>query len=154
MTKPTRNRVLILVAVILAAAGVYFANMMLPGGALTGTTTPVPADWSQVEVPDVVRLETNPAEPYSVKIWSIPVGDKVYIHAGDNYNTWVQYIEKDPAVRLLVEDRLYDLHAERVTAEEEFAAFAVAYKARYNTEPRNRNVSEVYLFRLTARATG
>jgi len=151
LSKPTRNRVLILVAVILAAAGVYFANMMLPGGALTGTTTAVPDDWTDVSVPDIVELETNPADPYSVKIWSIPVGNLVYIHAGDNYATWVQHIEKDPSVRLLAEDRLYELHAERVTSAEEFAAFMVAYKERYDTEPRNKNISEVYLFRLSAK---
>ncbi|MBM4202965.1 MAG: hypothetical protein FJ194_02285 [Gammaproteobacteria bacterium] len=151
MKKPIRNRVLILVAVILAAAGVYYASMMMPGGALAGTVTPVPDDWSRVTVPDIVQLETNPAEPYSVKIWSIPVGDRVYIHAGANYARWVQHIETDPSVRLLVEDRLYELQAERVTSADEFAAFMVAYKERYDTEPRNKNISEAYLFRLSAR---
>ncbi len=145
-----RKKILIVVAVLLALGGAYFAQMMLPRGALEGVQTEVPSEWSGVNVPDVVELETNPTDPYSVKIWVVPVGDRMYVHAGDNYNQWVQNIEKDPSVRLLVEDQLYTLHAGRVTSAEEFAGFAQVYELRYDRRPRNENVDEVYLFRMTA----
>jgi hypothetical protein len=50
-----------------------------------------------------------------------------------------------------MDDRLYDLTATRVTDAAEFAAFSDAYETRYGLRPRNENVAEVYLFRLTAR---
>ena len=150
MNSYTKKRIgLLLGTIVLAGAG-YFAWMMLPGGALEGTPAPTPADWSTLTVPDVVELETNPVEPYSVKIWVVPMGDRMYVHAGDNHNQWVRHIEQDPAVRLLVGDSIYELTATRVTTDAEFSAFAAAYEARYGTQPRNTNVGEVYLFRLTA----
>lgn len=147
----TRKRIWIALAVILTTGGAYFAWMMMPDGALHGTLTPVPPAWEGSTVPDVVELETRPADPYSVKIWAVPVGDLMYVHAGDNHTRWVQHIEQDPAVRLKVEDRLYELDAQRVTSAEEFAGFAQAYEVRYGTRPRNENVDAVYLFRLAAR---
>jgi len=138
-------------AVIVVAGGTWFARMMLPGGALQGTLAPVPLTWDGTTIVDVVALETHRAEPYSVKIWIVPMGDRLYVHAGDNHNRWVQYIEQDPAVRVGNGDTLYELNAERVTAAEEFAGFADAYEVRYGTRPRNENVAEVYLFRLVAR---
>jgi hypothetical protein len=147
----TKKRIWIALAAIVAAGGVYFTWMMMPAGALHATPTPVPLAWESATVPDVVELETRPADPYSVKIWVVPVGDRMYVHAGDNYNRWVQHIEQDPAVRLKVEDRLYELQAQRVTSAEEFADFAQAYEARYGRRPRNENIDEVYLFRLAGR---
>lgn len=147
----TRKRIGMVLAAIVVAGGAYFSWMMLPSGALQGSLTPVPSSWEGTTVPDVVELETRPAEPYSVKIWVVPVGERMYVHAGDNYNRWVQHIEQDPAVRLKVEDRLYELDAQRVTSAEEFAGFARAYEARYGTRPRNENIDEVFLFRLVAR---
>lgn len=147
----TKQRIWMLLAVVALAGGAYFAWMMMPGGALKGTVAPVPSTWDGTTVADVVELETHPAEPYSVKIWIVPIGDRLYVHAGDNYSRWVQHIEQDPAVRVGDDGRLYELHAERVTSAEEFAGFAKAYEARYGTRPRNENVAEVYLFRLVAR---
>lgn len=138
-------------AVVVVAGGAYYAWMMMPGGALQGTLAPVPPAWDGSTVADVVELETNPAEPYSVKIWIVPMGDRLYVHAGDNYTRWVQHIEQDPAVRVGNDGTLHEFNAERVTSAEEFAAFAAAYEARYGTRPRNENVAEVYLFRLVAR---
>jgi hypothetical protein len=146
----TKKRIWIALAALVATGGAYFAWMMMAGGALQGILTPVPPEWDDSTVPDVVELETRPADPYSVKIWVVPVGDQMYVHAGANYNRWVQHIEQDSAVRLKIEDRLYELHAQRVTSAEEFAGFAQAYEARYGTRPRNENVDAVYLFRLAA----
>jgi hypothetical protein len=136
--------------VLVLGGGGYFGWMMMPGGTLSGALTAVPAVWDGTEVPKVVRLETNPAEPYSVKIWVVPIGPHLYVHAGAHYTAWVQYLEQDPTARLLMDERLYTLRAERVTGAAEFATFADAYERRYGRRPRNENVAQVYLFRLTA----
>ncbi len=121
------------------------------GGALTGNLTPPPADWTAAASPDVIQLETNPAEPYSVKLWIIGVGPDLYVHAGANLATWVEHMLVDPNVRLLIGESLYELKAERVTAADEFKFFADAYEEKYGTRPRNENVAEAYLFKLLPR---
>ncbi len=147
----TWTRFWILLGLIVIAGGGYFTSMMMPGGALAGSQTPVPADWTGADVPDIVEFETNRKDPYSVKIWAVPLGPHLYIHAGDNRARWVDHIEADPSVRLLVKDRLYDMTAERVTDAAEFATFSEAYEIRYGRRPGNENIAEVYLFRLVAR---
>lgn len=149
----TWKRFSILLGVVVVMIGAWFGSMMLPGGALKGSATAVPSDWNDVEVPDVVEFETDPADPYSVKIWAVPLGPNIYIHAGDNRARWVDHIEADPSVRLLVSDRLYDMTAMRVTDGAEFGAFSSAYETRYGRRPGNENVAEVYLYRLVPRPT-
>lgn len=136
-----------LLAALLALAGCDY--IPFAGGRLEGETAAVPADWGAL--PDVVRLETRPADPYSVKLWIIGLGPAAYVHAGANRTDWVQHIEADPRVRLLVQDALYELRAERVTDAEEFATFSAAYEAKYGNPPRNPDVTEAYLFRLEPR---
>jgi hypothetical protein len=121
------------------------------GGALSGNLTEPPADWTEVARPEIIELETNPAEPYSVKLWIIGVGPDLYVHAGANRATWVEHIEQDPNVRLRINESLYELRAERVEHAEEFAAFAEVYELKYGNRPRNENVNEAYLFRLLPR---
>ena len=121
------------------------------GGQLSGTAAPPPADWTDVARPDVIQLETNPADPYSVKLWIIGLGPALYVHAGANPATWVEHIEADPNVRLRVDESIYELTASRVETQEEFDRFSDAYEKKYDTRPRNENVSEAYLFRLASR---
>lgn len=122
-------------------------------GELTGTLTPAPADWTEVAAPKVIRLETNPVDPYSVKLWIIGSDDKLYVHAGANRATWVEHIEVDPRVRVLIGDALFELTAERVTTQEEFDAFSELYKTKYGNRPRNGDVVEAYLYNLVARSS-
>lgn len=147
----TWKRLWIFLGVLGVIGGGAFAAMMLPSGVLEGNPTAVPADWTVVEVPEIVQFETNPADPYSVKIWAVPLGPNLYIHGGDNRARWVDHIDADPSVRMLVSDRLYDMSAVRVTDAAEFAAFSDAYESRYGRRPGNENVAEAYLFRLSAR---
>ena len=120
-------------------------------GALNGTLTPPPVDWTEIAKADIIELETNPQEPYSVKLWIIGSGADLYVHAGANRATWVEHMETDPNVRLLIDDQLFELKAERVTAAEEFKEFADDYEIKYGRRPRNENVDEAYLFRLVPR---
>jgi len=121
------------------------------GGKLVGEATPVPADWKVAASPSVIKLETNPSEPYSVKLWIVGMGPVAYNHAGANLTTWVEHIEADPRVKILSEGKLYELKAERVTSQEEFDRMAEVYDAKYGNRPRNEDIEEIYLYRLVAR---
>ncbi len=121
------------------------------GGALQGTVTAAPQSWSNVAQPDIIELETNPAEPYSVKLWIVGHDADLWVHAGANRATWVEHMEVDPSVRLKIGESIYELTAERVTSAKEFATFADLYERKYGNRPRNENVEEAYLFRLLPR---
>mgnify|MGYP003671146303 CR=1 FL=1 len=122
------------------------------GGELNGTLTPAPKQWGSTADVSIIELETNPAEPYSVKLWIVDMGPNLYVHAGANRAAWVVNIEQDPNVRLLVGELLYELQAERVVNEAEFAHFSDRYEDKYGNRPRNENVAEAYLFRLRPRS--
>lgn len=148
LNNPVRQTVLIVIACTLLSACGYIP---FSSGALQGQLTPVPADWSDVAQADIIELETNPGDPYSVKLWIVGIGPELYVHAGANRATWVEHIEQDPAVRLLIGNSLYELQASRVTGAEEFNTFSDAYETKYGNRPRNENVNEAYLFRLKQR---
>lgn len=125
--------------------------LLLPGGALDGPVAAAPESWAFTDAVQTVQLETRPAEPYSVNIWAVAVGEQVYVHAGANRSAWVEHLESDARARLRVEDTIYELSAERVAGQAEFDRFSDAYEAKYGRRPRNEKVAEAYLFRLTAR---
>ncbi len=139
----------LMLAVPLAGCGGPF--VLLPGGALEGSTVATPDDWSFTDAVKTVQLETLPADPYSVNIWVIAVDENLYVHAGANRSTWVENMEMDPNVRLRVNDAIYELAASRVDRQEEFDRFSDAYEQKYGRRPRNESVAEAYLFRLGAR---
>ena len=121
------------------------------GSELEGSVATAPSDWSDVAQASVIRLETNPADPYSVKLWMVDLGPALYVHAGANRTTWVENIEVDPNVRLQIGEKVYELKAERVTDAATFKQFSDAYEVKYDTRPRNDNIGEVYLYRLEPR---
>ena len=149
MVKRTRFFLTFMLAASIAGCGGPF--VLLPGGALEGSTVATPDDWSFTDAVDTVQLETRPADPYSVNIWVIAIGKTLYVHAGANRSKWVENMEADPNVRLRVNDSIYELVASRVDAQEEFDRFSDAYEQKYGRRPRNENVAEAYLFRLAAR---
>ncbi len=125
--------------------------MLLPGGKLDGDTAPAPSDWSFTDEVDTVQLETKPDDPYSVNIWAVGMGPRVYVHAGASRSRWVENMEANPEVRLRVEDRLYNLRAYRVEGQDEFDQFSDSYEKKYGLRPGNEDVAQAYLFRLEAR---
>lgn len=139
---------------ILALVGLLGCGptLLIPGGELSGPVEAVPADWSASDEISTIQLETRPSNPYSVNIWAVGLGDRLYVHAGANRSRWVENMEADPNVRVRLAGKLYPLVATRVVDAAEFAAFADAYQKKYGTRPRNENVSEVYLYRLGARS--
>lgn len=125
--------------------------VLFPGGALEGAQATAPSDWSLAREVDTIQLETRPQDPYSVNIWAIGMGPRLYVHAGTNRSSWVEHMEADPKVRVRLEGTLYDLRASRVEDAGEFAQFSDAYEEKYGRRPGNENVAEAYLFRLEAR---
>ena len=140
---------LLLVLAICTGCG---PTLLFPGGALDGKSAAVPEDWPAVSGDvSTIQLETRPADPYSVNIWAVGIGPRLYIHAGANRSTWVEHMEEDPKVRVRIEGMLYEVTASRVETQEEFDRFSDAYENKYGNRPRNENVQEAYLFRLIAR---
>lgn len=125
--------------------------VMIPGGRLEGTPTPVPDDWSFTDAVDDVQLETNPEDPYSVNVWGVAVGSDFYIAAGDRESQWAQNIRANPLVRLKVEDALYELRAVSTTDEARLEAFLAGAKEKYDFEPDEADRENAALFHLTAR---
>jgi hypothetical protein len=125
--------------------------LVMPGGALSGTAESAPSDWAWTDEVSTIQLETRTEDPYSVNIWVVASGNRLYVHAGTNRAAWVENMEGDPAVRVQIEEKIFELTASRVVAQQEFDAFSDGYEKKYSTRPRHDNVQEVYLFRLVAR---
>ena len=126
-------------------------NIPFPSGKLQGNLSDIPGDWTEIAAARVIQLETKPSDPYSVKLWIIGFDDRLYVHAGANRAQWVQNMHANPNVRLLIGDSLFELTSVRVAAQSEFDEFAEVYESKYGDRPRNENVSEAYLFRLSPR---
>ncbi len=125
--------------------------LLLPGGHLDGPVTPIPESWVFTDGVKTIQLETRPADPYSVNIWVVALGEHLYVHAGASRSAWVVNLEADPKVRLRADGKIYELAAARVDDQAEFGRFADAYQKKYGRRPRNENVGEAYLFRLGPR---
>ena len=121
------------------------------GGPLEGSTSPAPTSWAFTDEIDTVQLETQPADPYSVNIWVTRVGEHLYVHSGTNRATWIEHMEADPRVRMRIGEQIYALAAERVPTQAEFDRFIERYEVKYGRRPRNENIEEAYLFRLSPR---
>lgn len=142
-------RISILWAVALAT-GCGGPFMMIPGGALSGPVQPAPTDWAFSNAHETVQLETRPADPYSVNIWGVAIGDHFFI-AGSVESTWVSHIAADPAVRLRIDGVIYELAATPTNDEGELDAFLVAVKKKYDWEPDAEQRAGATLFRLEHR---
>jgi len=143
----------------LAVVGCGGPWVMIPGGELSGTPTPVPSDWSFTDEIDTVQLETRPTDPYSVNVWGVairqegPARDAIYVVAGGGAEetTWARHLAEDPRVRLRVGDALYELRAVLDNDDATREAFLVAARAKYDFEPDADQTEEAVVYRLDAR---
>ncbi|MEM7220293.1 MAG: hypothetical protein AAF515_18165 [Pseudomonadota bacterium] len=89
-----------------------------PGTKLSGSETPIPADWSVLDDVAEVHLETRPwfGIPFSVTVVAAAVGDSVFVPSiydspmqfpGSKY--WNTVVAANPNVRLRVHDKLYSM---------------------------------------------
>lgn len=146
----SRGSIALLAAMLLFAAcdGPF---LTIPGGALEGSARPVPSDWVFTDEISTIEVETRPTDPYSINIWAVAMDDRLYLHAGANRTRWVRNLEAEPSVRVRIEGSVYDLTASRVRDPGEFADFSDAFERKYDQRPRNENVAEAYVFRLSRR---
>ncbi|XOV90073.1 MAG: hypothetical protein ACFHX7_09350 [Pseudomonadota bacterium] len=140
------GRCLVLTVLVLGVTGCDY--IPVSAGALDGTEQTLPSDWSAVAAINIIQLETNPAEPYSVNLWVVEMDGDLFVHAGANRATWITHIETNPAVRLGVDGSIFPLTATRETDQATFNRFAELWKTKYGSYPRNMNAAEAYLIRL------
>lgn len=89
-----KNLTLALVLLSLCACGdpfLYFAGGRLAGEEAALGALPASSG--------VMQIETLPADPYSVNIGFVLLGDKIYIDPAQD-RQWYQNILRDPAVRI------------------------------------------------------
>ena len=120
-------------------------------GKLSGNVAPFPEDWATIIERQIIQLETNPADPYSVNLWIVEIENRPYVYAGDNYATWAKNISTDCRVVLKTGNNLYKLNAKRVLDGELFEKFASAWEEKYGNRPSNENYKETFLFQLSKR---
>lgn len=124
---------------------------LLPGGALDGEVRGAPADWAFAGDSGTAQLETQADEPYSVNLVYTIVDDTLYINAGNTETNWVRNLEADPAVRLRIDEVVYELRAERVTDDTEIARFGKAWTSQSMFRRDPTGFDEVWIYRLRAR---
>jgi hypothetical protein len=153
MTMSFRRRLpaTVLTTLVLGLAACGGPIVMLPGGELSGTLTAVPSDWSFTDSVETLQLETRPSDPYSVNIWGVGMGDRLYIACGDRENRWCSYISEDPNVRLRVNDSIYELRAELVESDSERDAFLAVLRKKYDREVTSEEQGRALAYALTAR---
>lgn len=107
----------LLVLVALAACG------PIPGGKLSGETTPAPSDWSTA-VPDkrFCEIEARPADPHSIQLECFRWEGGLYVNSHRwalaswwPVTSWAAVWLDHPDVRVRVGDAIYDLRAARIT---------------------------------------
>lgn len=148
MIKKNLNMALLFAIFTLSACSKY---LPVSGGALEGTVTALPQHWGEVSDVEVIQLETAGEKPYSVNLWVVQVSGDLYVFAGDNRTAWVENMEYNNEVRLKANDLIYELKATQIKDKATFEKFAQAWEVKYGNRPRNENVDETYLFRLTPR---
>lgn len=125
----------------------------VPGGKLSGevVTTPVD-DWSFASAIETIQLESNPGDPYSVNVWFVAQGARLWIAAGGGGKSrWAKNIAADPRVRLRIEDKIYERQAVRVTEQAEIDEVLVLYQTKYDYQRDADDESEALLFRMDPR---
>ena len=149
MSLITRNLALIALTFALAAceAPIIFTS----GGALDGIEAEPPAVWQFEQASDLAQLETRPEEPYSINLVYVQMDGKLYIYAGPTRTNWVQHIEEDPRVRLLIGDTIYPLRAVRIEDQAELEAFAKLWVEGSFFQRDPLQFDEVWLYQLDAR---
>ena len=131
---------------LLAMAGCGEPFVTIPGGELSGRTLDPPTEWG--EVPDTIQIETRPADPYSINIWSVGLGADLYVATGDDGTTWTGHLEEDNSVRVRLHDRIYALEAAAVHDAAERDRVARAYAEKYEVDPGGGWVVQGMIIRL------
>ena len=138
-----------IVIVLLTFTGCDYTERFA-SGRLNGDVSPTPTDWSLLDSTMLVQLETNPKKPYSVNIWGVGIGSNYYVAAGEASEAdWANHIERNNAVRLRIEERIYLLDAHRVKDIKELVSVTAAFRNKYGGT--QEWVDTAWVYRLTSR---
>ena len=121
------RRVFALATLAVAACGGPLGP--IAGGELSGRSATAPAQWDAV--PDTIQLETRPADPYSVNLWSVGIGPHLYVATGPEGSDWTSHVQANSRVRVRVHDAVYSLEAIPVDDPQERQRVAEAYESKY-----------------------
>ena len=106
------------------ALGLAFGCGPVPGGALDGTATPQPPDWSAALGGDraLCEIESRPDDVHSIQVECFLVAGELYVQShrwalADWWPTksWAAIWLEHPDVRVRIGERIYPLRAVRVT---------------------------------------
>jgi hypothetical protein len=142
-------------AVVVIAAFLYGtrSNPIGPisGRALSGelVTTPVD-DWSFTDEHSLIAVETRPSAPHSVTTVCFTVDGDLYVPAQEaSTKSWTHYAVSNPAVRILVDGRIYPVRATRVSDPSLIQRLRDAIAAKYDFVDPNAEVPEdLWVFRM------
>jgi len=132
----------------------------LSGGTLGGPVHAQPVgDWAFVDAEHTCQLETNPAAPYSVNIWCLGDGARLYVPTSmirgpksPGERAWVVNVGADPRVRIRIGDEIYERVAVRVGDAAEYDAARSALEKKHGLDPADRDPDrEIWIFRLDPR---
>jgi len=125
----------------------------LPGGRLDGEIVTAPVDdWSFASALETISVETRPDDPYSVNVWFVSQGPRLWVAAGSGETAkWAQNLLADPRARLRIEGKLYERAAVRTTDQAEQDEVLVLYKTKYDFERDPGDETKAVLFRMDPR---
>ncbi len=104
----------------------------VPGGRLSGQVVSTPVtDWTFLNDQPTIELETRPDDPYSVTVWCVSLGSRLYVGAGGPRRRWANALLQDPSARVRVGGSLYPRSAVRVTDRAEIEAYVNALARKY-----------------------
>ena len=99
-------------SLILALTLALFAGcdyLPFSGGRLDGLISTLPENWSSILKQEIIQLETNSEDPYSVNLWIVNIDNTPYVYSGDNYSTWAENIFEEKNVILKAGGRLFKM---------------------------------------------
>ena len=142
----------LLISLTMLLSGCDEPFIVMPGGELSGEVAELPDDWTSLNEVEIVQIETRPEEPYSVNVWMIARGPYVYIATGEDDTRWTRHIDVNPAIRLRIEGKIYELRASRVENQNEKISIGEEYTKKYGVDDDDDNwVDNGQLFRLEPR---
>ncbi len=136
----------------LALMGCAEPFIVVSGGELSGSVIDVPVNWSTVRDVQVIQIETQPGEPYSVNIWMAAIGPDLYIATGENDTNWTEHLAENRDIRARIKGVIYELEANAVTQPAEHERVVVEYVRKYDDLEMGDNwVMRGQVFRLDRR---
>lgn len=152
--------ILLAVAVLAVLATLFLARFHdgplgpFPGGPFEGAVeAAAPEDWGFLDRVATVELQVGREEPRSVTTWVLVHEGEVYVPSGlAERKTWPHVAEREPAVLLRVDGRIFARHAVRVRDAALRAELSRRLQRKYGVEQGTPGTGEAtWWFRLDPR---